>query len=244
MEEAVGKKGIKQMSLILNEHDFDRIIDVPPDGIRLIGDLETPQAEEALKNDKRIDKIIIPESCLLRRVNKLASEILRDYKNADSIDMVVVLTGAIIFASDLSRFLYSVGRINTDFHFVKTSVYEGEIKKDNEEHREVRILLPTGDIAKKNVLIVEDIVDQGFTLSWLIKYLKDEKDVNSVKVCVLLDKKLDNPTPDVKQTRDNLRVDYVGFSIPDRWVVGYGCNTTDGFRNMPFIATVNEEYYK
>jgi len=232
------------MSLILNEYDFDKIIDVPLDGVRMSGDLETPIIEEALKNDKRIDRIIIPESCISRRVNKIASKILRDCKNINSIDIVVVLTGAIIFASDLSRSLYTAGGINADFHLVKTSVYEGEIKKDNEEKREVRMLLPTGDIAKRDILIIEDIIDQGFTLSWLTEHLKREKKANSVKICTLLDKKLDNPTPSVKQIRENLHIDYSGFSIPDCWVAGYGIDTADNFRNMPFIITVNEEYYK
>ena len=232
------------MSLILNEHDFDKIIDVPIDGVRISGDLETPIAEEALKNDKRIDKIIIPASCISRRLNKIASEILIDYKNINSIDIVVVLTGAVIFASDLSRFLYTAGGINADFHLVKTSVYQGEIKKDNEEQREVRMLLPVGDIAKRDILIIEDIIDQGFTLSWLTKHLKHEKNANSVRICTLLNKKLDNPTPAVKQIRDNLHIDYSGFSIPDCWVAGYGIDTAGNFRNMPFIITVNEEYYR
>jgi len=232
------------MSLILNEHDFDKIIGVPIDGVRMTGDLKTAIAEEALKNDKRIDKIIIPESCISRRINKIASEILTDYKNINSIDIVIVLTGAMIFASDLSRFLYTIGGIDTNFHFVKTSVYQGEIKKDNEEQREVRMLLPADDIAKRDILIIEDIIDQGFTLSWLAKHLKHEKNANSVRICTLLDKKLDNPTPAVKQIRESLRIDYSGFSIPDYWVAGYGIDTAGNFRNMPFIITVNEEYYK
>jgi len=232
------------MSLILDEHDFDKIIDVPLDGVRMAGDLETLQIEKTLKDDKRVDRVIIPESCLSRRVNGIAMEILKDYKNTNSIDIVVVLTGAILFASDISRFLYTAGKINTDFHFVKTSVYEGEIKKNAEEQREVKIFLSTDDIAGKDILIIEDIVDQGFTLSWLTKYLKYEKNVNSVRICVLLNKKLDAPAPGVKQLRESLHVNYSGFSIPDRWVAGYGSNVADSFRNMPFIITINEKYYK
>ena len=232
------------MSLILSEHDFNKTIDVPPDGVRLDGDLDTPRLEEALKNDKRIDKILIPESCILKRISRLAPEILRDYKNTDSIDIVAVLTGAVLFASDLSRLLYTAGGINTNLHFVKTSVYEKEIKKDNEEQREVRILMPAGDIAQKDILVIEDIVDQGFTLSWLTEYFRHEKKANSVRICALLDKKLDKPTPNVKQIREKLHIDYSGFSIPDRWISGYGIDTAGHFRNMPFIITVNEEYYR
>ncbi|MCL2026622.1 MAG: hypothetical protein FWG92_07450, partial [Leptospirales bacterium] len=144
------------MSLILDKYDFDKIIEVPLDGIRMAIDIETPMIEESLKNDKRIDKIIIPEICLSKRIKNVASEVLRDYKKTDTINIVVVLAGGILFASDFSRLLYSIGGIDADFHFVKTSVYEGEVKKDNECQREVKILLPVDNIAKKDILIVED----------------------------------------------------------------------------------------
>ena len=232
------------MSLILDKYDFDTIIKVPPEGVRMAIDIETPMIEDSLKKDKRIDKILIPEICLSKRINKIASEVLKDYSKEDTLNIVVVLSGGILFASDFSRLLYSISAVNTDFHFIKTSVYEGEIKKDNEEQREVKVVLPINDIAKKDILIVEDIVDQGFTLSWLIDYLKNEKNVNSVRTCVLLNKQLENPSPNVKQLRENLHIDYSGFYIPDRWVAGYGCDVADSFRNMPFIVTINEEYYK
>lgn len=232
------------MSFILHEYDFKYTINVPPGGVMEINDNETPLIEEQIKADKRIDKIIIPESVIARRVKRLASEIIRDYGNKN-IDILVVLTGAIIFASDLGRAIYTIGEANVNYHLVKTSVYGGDIKKNgDEEDREVRILMPPGNISGRDIIIVEDIVDQGFTLTWLSGYLLSEKKINSLRICSLLDKSLENPSDNIMKQRDKLRIDYAGFRITDRWIAGYGIDTADTFRNLPFIITVNEEYYK
>ncbi|RLI61764.1 MAG: hypothetical protein DRO88_12635, partial [Promethearchaeia archaeon] len=90
-----------------------------------------------------------------------------------------------------------------------------------------------------------DIIDQGFTLNALMNYLVKNKKVNSVKICSLLLKKLENPSKEVKQSRKNIEshLDFIGFTVPDIWVAGYGIDASDDFRSLPFIIGVNEKFY-
>ena len=107
--------------------------------------------------------------------------------------MLVVLTGAIIFASDLSREIFSQSGVHTDLHLIKTSVYDTAIKDTGEEYRAVNIVMEPNNISGKDIIIVEDITDQGFTLTWLIDYLLNKRNVKSVKICSLLNKILEKP---------------------------------------------------
>lgn len=98
------------------------------------------------------------------------------------------------------------------------------------------------DIRGKDILLIEDIVDQGFTLSKIQNHLSTQR-LNSLKTCVLLTKRLYNPTPEVKEFRKSLTLDYVGFSVPDRWVAGYGIDSGHNFRQIPDIIVVKKEKY-
>lgn len=174
----------------------------------------------------------------------MAEEISRDYGDVKDLEVLVVLTGAFIYASDMGRAIYEAGAINTRFHMIKTSVYDKAIKSTGEQYRAVEMTLAPQDIDNRDILVVEDITDQGFTMTWLLDYLKNERYVNSIRTCSLLTKRLDNPTDEVKKLRDELVVDYTGFDIEDIWISGYGIDTAHDFRNIPHIVGINEEHFR
>jgi hypoxanthine phosphoribosyltransferase len=228
---------------VVKEKDFLELISVPEAGI--IHE-KYRQEKTALPPDskERVDRIIIPESCLKKRIQVLAKKISQDYieEGINRINIVYILEGAFMFASDLERDIFRSRRLTImSSASLKASTYGEEIKDTGELERKVKIIhMP--EVTGKHVLLVEDIVDQGFTLSKIIEMLRDKK-VKSLKVCVLLDKKLKNPSPQVKGIRSRLSFDYVGFQIPDRWVAGYGIDAGGDFRDLPFVITVNEKYY-
>ena len=231
--------------LILTENDYKKAIDIPVDGVwdSSISVKEEQMTNEILSKDKRIRDILIPKYCINKRVKALAHEIVADYKGAERLDVLVVMAGAMIFASDLAREVYAAGGIHLFFHLVKTNVYATGVKKSGEESRDVRLMLPPEDVKDKDIIIIDDIVDQGFTLTWLYQYLMNDRACKSIKICTLLNKQLDNPSPIVAAMRDQLKIDYSGFYIKDRWITGYGIDTNNEYRNMPFIVTVKEEYF-
>jgi hypoxanthine phosphoribosyltransferase len=136
------------------------------------------------------------------------------------------LKGAFLFMSDLCRNVN--GKIM--FDFMEVSSYGGGLSSSGQ----VRILkdLDT-NIEGKNVLIVEDVVDNGLTLDYLVNYLKVRKP-ESLKICALLDKKANRKIP--------RNLDYVGFDCPDEFVIGYGLDYAEFYRNLPFIGVVNEGF--
>jgi hypoxanthine phosphoribosyltransferase len=177
-------------------------------------------------------------------VSAMAGEIARDYRADKPLHVVVVLTGAIFFAADLSRELYDRAGITARLHLIKTSVYNDTIKKPDELYRSVKLEFAPKDIEGEDILVIEDILDQGFTLTWLKKYLLLERKVSSVRICCLLDKILKSPSPEISKMREQLRIDYTGFRIPDLWVAGYGVDAAQDLRNLPCIASVNEFLYR
>ncbi|HOO71669.1 MAG TPA: phosphoribosyltransferase family protein [Spirochaetota bacterium] len=200
--------------------------------------------ESRLKKDPRVKGLLIHEQCLQKRIFALADDIIRDHQGSDVMHLMVVLTGSIFFAADLSRYLYERGRVNVRIHLIKTSVYDKTIKKSGEHYRAVTLELDPREIEGKNIIVLEDITDQGFTLTWLRNYLLSERNVASVRICSLLDKELRKPSDEVKKIRDKLMVDYTGFKIPDVWVAGYGVDAAQEMRNLPCIVSINESLYQ
>jgi hypoxanthine phosphoribosyltransferase len=231
---------------ILTSDRYGGIITVTERGVI---DESTPLEEYAayaamLKKDPRIVDVLIPAPCLRGRLQYLADEIIRDYPPGAVMHVLVVLTGSIFFAADLGRELYDRGGVNVHFHLIKTSVYDKTIKDSGEHYRAVRLELEPRDIEGKDVIVVEDITDQGFTLTWLKNYLLTERNVTSVRICSLLDKQLARPSDEVKKLRAGVRVDYTGFKIPDVWVAGYGVDAAHELRNLPCIVSINESLYR
>jgi len=226
--------------------DYEKVIKVPEEGIA--GIKNDIAVLSGISSDKknRIDRVLIPEMCLKKRIQALAQEICRDYKNAEELTFVIILKGAFVFASDLGREIYKISRLQGPeirYGFIKAMTYGEEIKHSEEKKREVKIELKPRNLEGKDVLLIEDIVDQGFTLFEIKQKLLEEENLNSLKICALLNKTLKNPTKEVSEIKNKLILDYLGFEIPDRWIAGYGIDAGEDFRHLPFIISVKENYY-
>lgn len=177
-----------------------------------------------MKND--ILKVLISKDELEAKVKELGQMITRDYKGKDLM-VVGVLKGCVLFLSDLIREI----DLPLTMDFMVVSSYGSSTKSSGV----VRIIKDLEkDIAGKDVLIVEDIVDTGLTLNYLVDYLKS-RNANSVKICTLLEK------PDRRKVEVDL--EYVGFHIPDEFVVGYGLDYAEVYRNLPFVCVLKPEIY-
>ncbi|MEH7349449.1 MULTISPECIES: hypoxanthine phosphoribosyltransferase [Bacillaceae] len=171
----------------------------------------------------RIKDTLISETDLKNRVKALAEQIEHDFNNEPLI-LVVVLKGSFVFAADLVREMKS--NINVDF--ISVSSYSNQ----TESTGKVRLLKDLDEnITDKNVVVIEDIIDSGLTLHFLRDHLQMHKP-KSIKICTLLDKP--------ERRKIDLPVDYVGFVIPDEFIVGYGIDYAQQYRNLPYIATVEE----
>ncbi|HJW89004.1 MAG TPA: hypoxanthine phosphoribosyltransferase [Anaerolineales bacterium] len=168
-------------------------------------------------------RILIPAGAIQARVKELASQIDHDYQGVDRLLLVGILKGAFIFLADLAREL----AIPHSVDFMALSSY-GKTTTSGA----VRILMDLREpIEGQHVLIIEDIVDTGHTLKYLYNIL-ESRNPASLKNCVLLIKNRDSL---------DVQIDYLGFEIPDVWVVGYGLDFADRYRTLPFIAELRRE---
>ncbi|MBI3537355.1 MAG: hypoxanthine phosphoribosyltransferase [Chloroflexi bacterium] len=175
-----------------------------------------------------IAKILITREALQQRIAELGEQISRDYQDQDLL-LVCVLKGGVIFLSDLARAL----RIPHAIDFMAISSYGGA---RTESSGVVRIIMDlTANIENKNVLIVEDIVDTGRTLAYITENLRTRNPA-SLKICALLNK----PT----RREVKVAIDYVGFDIPNEFVVGYGLDYNELYRNLPFVGVLKPELYR
>lgn len=166
-------------------------------------------------------KVLIEEEKLQERITNLAKKITNDYKGKELI-LICILKGSTFFTVDLAKKIDNKLKIE----FIQVSSYGSatissgkiELKLDLKE-----------SIEGKDVLIVEDIIDTGRTLSYLIEHL-EARNPNSLKLCTLLDKP--------ERRKYDINVDYVGFKIPDKFVVGYGLDYDEYYRNLPYIGYI------
>jgi hypoxanthine phosphoribosyltransferase len=166
---------------------------------------------------------LLTEEQIAARVAELAATISHDYADQGEIVLVGVLKGAFIFLADLARRLTIPRRVD----FIALSTYPDEAT----DPAAVRLIMDLRiDIAGRHVLVVEDIVDTGHTLSYLKRILAARRPA-SLKTCVLLHK----PT----RRQVEVTADYLGFEIPDRWVVGYGLDHADHHRTLPYIGLID-----
>ncbi len=177
--------------------------------------------------NKDILEVIITEKQIQKRIKELGREITEAYDESDDIVMLCVLRGAVLFMSDLSRQI----NLPVVFDFMDVSSYEGtsssgmvRIIKDLEENIEGR-----------DVLIIEDIMDTGLTLKHVIDLLKTREPA-SIKIATLLDK------PE-RRVEKEVSADFNGFEVPDKFVVGYGLDYQEKYRNLPYIGVLKEELY-
>jgi hypoxanthine phosphoribosyltransferase len=174
-----------------------------------------------------IERVLITEQELAQRVRELGAQISRDYADAD-LFLISVLKGSIVFMADLMRHI----SIPHSIDFMATSSYGAstqssgvvQILKDLEE-----------SIEGRHVLIVEDIIDSGHTLAYLRRLIL-ARNPASLRICALLDKK--------ERRESDVPVEYVGFSIPNEFVVGYGLDFNEQYRNLPFVGVLKAECYR
>jgi len=171
--------------------------------------------------------VLIPEHTLRTRVAELGQEINTAYTDEDRVLLICVLKGAFIFLADLIRHL----EIRHEVDFMEISSYGAGTVSSGV----VRILLDLGqNIAGRHVLIVEDIVDSGNTLDYVTRNLRT-RGPTSLRVCTLLSK------PSRREI--DIPLDFVGFEVPDEFVIGYGLDFAEEYRNLPFIGVLKEEVY-
>ena len=174
-------------------------------------------------SDPNIGEVLVSEGDLQRRVAELAAEINRDYANRDLV-MIGVLKGAVLFLADLMRGL----EIPCEVDFMAVSSYGSATDSSGV----VRILKDLdASIAGRDVLLVEDIVDSGLTLHYLLKNLR-ARDPASLEVCALLTKP--------ERRRIDLPIRYVGFEIPNRFAIGYGLDHGQRYRNLRYVAALQD----
>ena len=173
-----------------------------------------------------IKSILISEEEIAKRVKELGKQLTEDYKGKELL-VVGILKGCMLFLSDLVRTI----DLPLTLDFMVVSSY-GATTKSSGVVRIVKDL--EREIEGKDVLIVEDIVDTGLTLSYLVENFK-ARNPKSVKVCSLLDK------PDRRKAQ--VEIQYIGFKIPDEFVVGYGLDYGENYRNLPFVCVLKPEVY-
>ncbi|MBI5652045.1 MAG: hypoxanthine phosphoribosyltransferase [Chloroflexi bacterium] len=177
--------------------------------------------------EKDIAKILITRDQLRARIAELGNALSRDYAGQDLL-LVCILKGGVLFLSDLIRAIH----IPHAIEFMAISSYGGT---RIESSGVVRIMMDlNSNIAGRNVLIVEDIVDTGRTLAYIIENLRTRNPA-SLKICALLDK------PSRREVKVNL--DYIGFAVPNEFVVGYGLDYNEIYRNLDFIGVLKPEMY-
>lgn len=173
--------------------------------------------------DKYLHEVLIDTDTLQQRVKELAQEINKDFADTDNLLLVCILKGGIMFLTDLMRHI----QVPHTIDFMAISSYGGGVR---ESSGRVRIEMDLQqDIAGKHILIVEDIIDSGHTMEYILSLL-NTREPASIRICTLLSKPSRRQVP--------IQLDYVGFEIPDKFVFGYGLDLDEVFRNLPFVGVV------
>ena len=168
-------------------------------------------------------KVLIEKEALEKRIHEVAKQIADEYRGR-RLTVICVLKGAVYFMTELTKYIEN----DMEVEFIRISSYEDS----TESSGIIKFKLDLdSDITGKDVIVVEDILDTGRTLSYLMKHLSAKKP-NSLKLCVLLDKK-DRRICDVQ-------ADYVLFDIPNKFVVGYGLDFDEHYRNLPYVGFIEE----
>ncbi|MDQ4149394.1 MAG: hypoxanthine phosphoribosyltransferase [Actinomycetota bacterium] len=171
-----------------------------------------------------VGEVLIPEEEIQSKIQELAARITEDYRGKDLL-LVGVLKGAFILMSDLARRI----ALPVEFDFMAVASYGSSTRTSGV----VRILKDLDfEITDRHVLLVEDIIDSGLTLNYLLKYLSGRKPA-SLEVCALLRKS------DIQQV--DIEVRYEGFEIPPKFVIGYGLDHAQRYRNLPYIALFEDD---
>ena len=177
--------------------------------------------------ENMIEKVLITEEQLQARIRELGEELTREYADKDPI-VVGVLKGVVVFYADMVRQL----KIPCQMDFMCISSYSGTSTTGNMIVRKD----VSADIKGRHVLILEDIFDTGNSLDFVVKHLQ-AKQPASLKICTLLDK------PERRKAGITLQCDWTGFVVPNEFVVGYGLDFNEHFRNLPYVGVLKPEAY-
>ncbi len=180
--------------------------------------------------EDNIAKVLVSEEEIAGAVKRIAKEMENDLKNSDKKVLIMcTLKGAILFMADLMKHF----NLPAEIDFIKVSSYTSGTESSGV------ISLKSGpelsDLSDYNVVVIEDILDTGNTLSWLLDHVQNTLHANSVKLCTLFNK------PD--RRKKDVKVDYQGFIIPDEFIVGYGLDYNELYRNLPYVGVLKEEVY-
>ena len=181
--------------------------------------------------EKAVERVLCSEEQIKARVAEIAREIEDYYGDSDKkLLLLGILKGSVVFMADLMKAVHLP--MEVDFmrlsSYGKSAVSSGEIV--------IKAGLEKKDLSDYNVLIVEDILDTGNTLFWLVDYLTREHNAGDIKICTLLDK------PDRREKP--ISVDFGCFTIPDEFVIGYGLDFDELYRDLPYVGILKREYYE
>lgn len=179
------------------------------------------------KYQEFLEEILVSEETLQKRIAELGAEISHDYKGQDLL-LVCILRGGVLFLSDLIRKI----TIPHTMDFMAVSSYGVGARKSSGQSR-ITLDINT-DINQRNVLLIEDIVDSGYTIKSVLDFLST-RNPSTLRVCVLLDK--------AERREISVPIDYRGFIIPDKFVFGYGLDIDEYYRNLPFIGVLAQDRY-
>ena len=171
-------------------------------------------------------RVLLSEDEIREKVRELGGKITADYKNSNLM-LVTVLKGAVVFLADLMRQI----DVPAEIDFMVVSSYGSGVKSSGVVKIVKDLDVP---LAGKDILIVEDILDSGLTLSY-IKELLESRGPRSIRIATLLDKP--------SRRKVDLQADYIGFSVPDEFVIGYGLDYDENYRNLPYIGILKPEVY-
>lgn len=174
-----------------------------------------------------VKEILFSREDLAKKCRELGDQISRDYEGKELV-LVGILKGSVVFMTDLMKEI----TIPCNIEFMEVSSYgtgatsSGVVKINKDLDM---------DISGKHILIVEDIIDTGITLSYLVEYLKNRK-AESIEIVCLLDKK--------ERRMKDIPVAYIGYEVPDEFIIGYGIDYAEKYRNLPFVGSLKDEVYK
>ena len=176
-----------------------------------------------------VERVLIDEATLEKTVSRIAAQIDRDYAAPDKkLVLLCILKGSVVFMGDLMKHV----NVPVEIDFMKVSSYGAGTTTTGRIN--IMLDIMRGDLSQCDILIVEDIIDSGRTLSYLVEYLR-LKGAASVKTCTLLDK------PSRRQVE--FEADYVGMEIPDEFVVGYGLDYDEKYRALPYVGVLKSQVY-
>ncbi len=177
--------------------------------------------------DRDIEKILLTEQQIRSKVQELGRILTEEYRDKNPV-IVGVLKGVVVFYADMIREI----KVKSQVDFMWISSYQGTSSKEMVVRQDV-----TADIKGRHVLILEDIYDTGNSLDFTVKHLLS-KEPASLKICTFLDK------PERRKPGITLEADYVGYTIPNAFVVGYGLDYNEQYRNLPYIGILKPEMYQ